>query len=84
MQKSADHFYRKIAMDIKAPVKTRLEALQEIERPSATFLRTLLRSANLPAELALVAAQALELALVKKDLAKGTYVPSPPSQTNSA
>jgi len=69
--KTVDVYYRRIAADAKAPLKTRLTALREIECPSVSFLRALLRSKPpLPPAIALLAAQMLEMIIAKQKLAK--------------
>jgi len=70
MPKNLDFIYRRVAADQKAPVKVRLTALEELTQPSPTFLKNLLRSKKLPSELALRAAQMLEMLIAKQKLAK--------------
>jgi hypothetical protein len=60
--------WKRLVEDKKLPCKARMEALQQIARPSVELLRRLLASKSTPSRLRLLAAQKYDLAIARKEL----------------
>ena len=58
--------WRRLVEDKKLPCKARMEALQQIARPSVELLRRLLASKSTPSRLRMLAARKYELAMSRK------------------
>lgn len=60
--------WRRIALDTHLPNKVRLEAFNQISRPSLNMLRRLLSAKTTPSKLRLAAARKYELEVARKEL----------------
>jgi hypothetical protein len=60
--------WRRMALDARLPAKTRLEAFNQISRPSLNLLRRLLSAKTTPSKLKLAAARKYELEVARKEL----------------
>lgn len=60
--------WRRIVLDAKLPCKTRLEALDQLKRPSVNLLRKLLASPLTPGRLRLAAAKKYDLEIARREL----------------
>jgi hypothetical protein len=67
---SPDAAWKKILLDPKYSVKARVQALQQIPRPSLNLLRRLLSSNSTPRRLKLLAAEMYSLAMARRELLK--------------